>query len=260
MSCPTAPIEVKTENTNEFAYLDRNDFTSERFKIELSGFSRFTGVSDLKKLFKTKLQLETAKIKKPGHRESRAYVCFRSAEDRDSALAQLVDYKWKGKVLTSKIAAAAPDPMVRKRKAINEDINGKKFKDLPPEEALKESATPYAQFEYGKQLQLKQDEVRSILKRLGHELYKANHLLQDHIKEQQKLHDGLPCELLEVRRAENINGYRTKCEFTVGLGAEDKLPIVGFRTGTYANGSLNVVSVDDLLHIPDCMKNAAKVG
>ena len=53
--------------------------------------------------------------------------------------------------------------------------------------------------------------------------------------------------------------YRNKCEFTVGLSEENKLPTVGFRIGSYVNGITGVGPVDELPHIPDAMKFVVKV-
>lgn len=44
--------------------------------------------------------------------------------------------------------------------------------------------------------------------------------LTDWLKKQQNAHDGLPCELLEIKSfkedLEKCVGYRNKCEFTIG--------------------------------------------
>lgn len=56
-----------------------------------------------------------------------------------------------------------------------------------------------------------------------------------------------------------FSSYRNKCEFTIGMNEETNLPTVGFRMGSYANGTTGVGPIDDLVHIPDAMKNAAKI-
>lgn len=58
----------------------------------------------------------------------------------------------------------------------------------------------------------------------------------------------------------NFCRYRNKCEFTVGIDEETNLPTVGFRIGSYVNGTIGVGPVDSLIHIPDSMKLAAKVN
>jgi len=38
----------KVENENEYAYLDRPGFTSEKFKIEIRGLPKFYGINVIK--------------------------------------------------------------------------------------------------------------------------------------------------------------------------------------------------------------------
>ena len=47
--------------------------------------------------------------------------------------------------------------------------------------------------------------------------------------------------------------------FVAGINPEDKLPTVGFRVSSYKSGCLDVGPIDHLVHIPDSMKNIAKV-
>lgn len=53
--------------------------------------------------------------------------------------------------------------------------------------------------------------------------------------------------------------YRNKCEFTIGINEENNLPTVGFRIGSYVNGITGVGPIDNLAHIPEAMKKAAKI-
>lgn len=53
--------------------------------------------------------------------------------------------------------------------------------------------------------------------------------------------------------------YRNKCEFTIGMNEENNLPTVGFRIGSYVNGITGVGPIDNLPHIPEAMKKAAKI-
>lgn len=54
--------------------------------------------------------------------------------------------------------------------------------------------------------------------------------------------------------------YRNKCEFTVGIDEETNLPTVGFRIGSYVNGTTGVGPINDLIHIPQAMKTAVGVS
>ncbi|KAI4456678.1 trna (uracil-5-)-methyltransferase [Holotrichia oblita] len=158
-------------------------------------------------------------------------------------------------------AKPAPDPLVKKRKDIESNESSKKFKhsDLPLTERLKFSTVPLWNIPYDEQLRIKEQDIRHILIKLGNDLAHQNNDLQEWLQQQKEQFHGLPCEFLNIRHAENINGYRNKCEFTVGLNEETKLPTVGFRIGSYVNGVTGVGPIDDLPHIPDSMKVAVKL-
>lgn len=116
---------------------------------------------------------------------------------------------------------------------------------------------------------------------------KENNNLTEWIESQKKSHDGLPCDLQPILRADSIDGYRNKCEFTIGkkdrfsptykhtrfsqlllificilsdLGKSETTGIVtiGFRLSSYAAGCTAVGPIDDLKHIPQRMIDAVK--
>lgn len=122
---------------------------------------------------------------------------------------------------------------------------------------MKYSTTPYCNIEYQEQLKLKQTEIKNILTKLASSLSHLNPELRQWLDKQKTLYDGLPCKLLEMRTVNDeneVDGYRNKCEFSVGIDKEQNLPTVGFRLGKYANGLTSVGPVDNLKHIPHIMK------
>lgn len=54
-------------------------------------------------------------------------------------------------------------------------------------------------------------------------------------------------------------GYRNKCEFSIALCPSTNRPVVGFRLGSYEEGEFTVVSADTCAHVPDGMKQLARV-
>jgi hypothetical protein len=123
-------------------------------------------------------------------------------------------------------------------------------KDLSTEELLKESTVPLWNVPYESQvsviavftfvctnsssnilftcfqLQIKMDKMRSILKNLAKELVYVNKFsprIRKFLEDRFAQYEGLPCELAEIRHApaeSYVNGYRNKCEFTVGRCAQ----------------------------------------
>ncbi|XP_023288732.1 tRNA (uracil-5-)-methyltransferase homolog A [Orussus abietinus] len=254
--------EVKCRNP--YAYLDRTDFSSEKYKIEVRGLPKHYGFGEFRKLLNDKLELQSSKVKPPKKGSEWLYVCFRSAECRDKAISVINGLSWKGSKLTAQMAKPAPDPLI-KRKIEDEDRNYKKRKDgegyeaIPPMQRVKQSTTPFWNVSYPEQLKLKQKKMEGVLKTLGQEILKGNANLADWLASRREKYSGLPCELLPILSASEIEGYRNKCEFTIGKAEKDDQTIIGFRLSSYAAGSTAVGPIDDLCHIPENMKRAAKI-
>ncbi|XP_053668535.1 tRNA (uracil-5-)-methyltransferase homolog A [Anopheles marshallii] len=241
--------EIKGE---EYAYLDATGFTSELFKIELRGLPKYYGIGELKKLLNVKMKLSTNKIKimKPG--SPFIFICFRNQADREAAIKALDGYKWKGKELSAFEAKPAPDPLVRRRKeasaAEGEPMNIKR-------RTVEASATSLAYLSYEQQLKQKQSEMENVLQKFGKELWSTIPTLRVFVEKQRQEHGGLPCAFEPIRPSPMQDEYRNKCEFSIGKDAQG-VKRVGFRVGSYSNGFLEVESIAQLKHIPNCMKQA----
>ncbi|XP_030019825.2 tRNA (uracil-5-)-methyltransferase homolog A [Manduca sexta] len=255
-------IESNSNNhTNEeYAYLDRGGFSSEKFKIELRGLPKFYGIAELKKLFNQKLGLNASKIKRPKHGSPWLFACFQNDEERTKAIAALDGYSWKGKTLKAEIAKPAPDPLVRKRKQEEENpVQDKKKKpedSRSQEERIKDATTPYWNIPYEEQLKLKEKEIKDILMRFDNERWKIDKQKRKEIEANRKIYDGLSFELLGIKKSPVTEGYRNKCEFTVGIDEETQLPTVGARLGSYVTGKVGVGPVQHLTHISEKTKSA----
>uniref|UniRef100_A0A1B6D834 tRNA (uracil(54)-C(5))-methyltransferase n=2 Tax=Clastoptera arizonana TaxID=38151 RepID=A0A1B6D834_9HEMI len=253
-------VVLKNED-NPYAYLERSDFTSEKYKIEIRGLPKFYGIGELKKLLNDKLKLGSNKIKPPKRGSRWLYVCFRSEKDREDALKIINGYTWKNKLLTADIAKPAPDPLVKRRNENNGNAKKKiKIEDnRTQEEILKSNITPLWDMPYEEQLCLKTRDTKEILKNVGKEILKANNSLKQWVLKRTEQFDGLPCELHPIQHPQQYDGYRNKCEFTIGLNEETGEKTVGFRLGSYATGTVGVGPVHFLKNIPERVKTAAKI-
>lgn len=101
---------------------------------------------------------------------------------------------------------------------------------------------------YEKQLETKNNEIETLLKKYAKELKKVNSASATALDDF-KFEGVLP--------SPQINGYRNKNEFTVGKNSANEI-VVGFRLGTYAHGSVEVSDISDLPHLPDAAIWAAK--
>ncbi|XP_032682575.1 tRNA (uracil-5-)-methyltransferase homolog A-like [Odontomachus brunneus] len=248
---------------NPYAYLERDDFTSEKYKIEIRGLPKYYGIGEFKKLLNEKLDLQSCKVKPPRKGSGWLYVCFRSEECRQRAINTINGIIWKNSMLVAQIAKPAPDPFV-KRKLEEETAdkrlkNDEEDKNCSPMERIKFSTTPLWNIPYMNQLKLKQNEMTSILMKISHQMLKECKGLTDWVNSQRKLYNGLPCELQNILSADVTEAYRNKCEFTIGKDSEQHKIMIGFRLSSYASGSTAVGPIDDLCHIPQNMKTAVKI-
>ncbi|XP_011300538.1 tRNA (uracil-5-)-methyltransferase homolog A [Fopius arisanus] len=250
-------------NGNPYEYLNREDFTSEKYKIEIQGLPKYYGMKELKNLLNNKLELDSSKVKPPKKGSGWLFVCFKSEEAVERAINTINGMTWKNCKLMARKAKPAPDPFI-KRKIESQNDSSKKQKleeseTISPELQVKASTTPLWNIPYPKQLEIKFKEIRSVVEKLGQTIWKQNAPLSKWIQQQEIKNDGLICELLPILSADETEEYRNKCEFTVGKSRDGKEIVIGFRLSSYAAGSTAVGPIDDLCHIPKSMKTAVKL-
>lgn len=95
--------DEKVESKDPYAYLDREDFTSEKYKIEVRGLPKFYGIREFKKLINEKLELDSNKIKPPKKGGKWVYVCFRNKEAQENAINKLNGITWKQCILRAQV-------------------------------------------------------------------------------------------------------------------------------------------------------------
>lgn len=272
----TSDVGKKAEEKNktdlllqkeEYSYIQRDEFTSEIFKIEIQHMPRF-GFSELRKKL-LHLELHPIKIKGFPH-NGYAFVTFRNEEDRESAISKLHGFQWKGHRLIAKKSRPSADPLVLKRKtAPDSDQNAKKQKlndeandlneNLTPDERLKNAVMPLHNFPYSEQLNMKSSNMKSVLTKLTWEVHNNCYELRDWLKECKSKNSGYICEILPIMPSPVLTGYRNKSEFTIGMNLEGTERVVGFRFGSYREGSSAVGDPSNCSILPDAMTKVAKV-
>jgi tRNA (uracil-5-)-methyltransferase len=233
----------------------RVGFSSENFKIEIQNLPKFFGVGQARKLLTKKLGLKPHKLKPCGKGASYMFVNFVNEEDRDQAVDKLDGYKIKGNPLKAFKAKAAKDPMI-KMAAKEESKNGNNVvvDTRPVNEQIMSAVCPHAQLAYEDQLKAKKTIVEEILAKMRKEFMKQNGFFKSHgISE-----DGL-AELSDFIQSPILDGYRNKCEFTVGRHPETNEATVGFRLASYKKGSIAVVGIDHLPVVSDTMKKVVNL-
>ncbi|CAG7831212.1 unnamed protein product [Allacma fusca] len=241
-----------TKDNNPYAYLQRDEFCSERYKIELRNLPKQYGFNELKK-FMMKLKLNPHKIKKGTAKGHFVFISFRTEEERDKARATLSGQKWKNKVLEASFANAAKDPLVKQRASLEGKGNEEPEEIFTEsvDEMVKKSTTPWFDVPYSEQLEKKNEIVRGYLEGLKKELFRTNMDLR-------KLPNPLWVSE-SILPSPVTSHYRNKCEFTIGYNPENKEKTVGFRLSSYKRGSKAVGKIDSLIHLPEKMVQGAQV-
>ncbi|CAE6017936.1 unnamed protein product [Arabidopsis arenosa] len=118
------------------------------------------------------------------------------------------------------------------------------------------AVTPLADLSYGDQLEQKKASIGQMLKKLARNARKAcpngNSLPQWVLTSRDR--GGLACNLEGIIESPITNGYRNKCEFSVGLSLQGK-PTVGFSLGSFCAG---VTAVEEPVDCPNVSKIASQ--
>lgn len=122
--------------------------------------------------------------------------------------------------------------------------------------SARDVVTPLAGMAYPDQLEHKKNTLTQILKKLTRNARKAcpnDVSLPDWILTSRE-RGGLPCKLEGIIESPILNGYRNKCEFSVGYSVQGK-PTVGFMLGNFRAG---VTAVEEPVNCPNVSSIACK--
>lgn len=158
--------------------------------------------------------------------------------DREKAIKALNGHKWKGNVLKAHFANPAHDPLVKKRKQENDSPAGPNKK----QKTVAEGSEPLGHLSYEEQLAIKQKKIEDILKQFKGDLRRANEIQRRSLADDS---NEPICELQTIIPSPITEGYRNKCEFTIGRTHDGEV-MVGNRLSTYAMGSTSVGSISEL--------------
>ncbi|KAL1201391.1 Zinc finger CCCH domain-containing protein 24 [Cardamine amara subsp. amara] len=132
----------------------------------------------------------------------------------------------------------------------NKNMNGTK-KSV---KSAREAVTPLADMSYADQLEQKKTSIGQFLKKLTRNARKAcpnGSSLPEWVLTSRD-RGGLSCQLEGIIESPITNGYRNKCEFSVGLSIQGK-PTVGFSLGNFSAG---VTAVEEPVDCPNVSKIA----
>eukprot|EP00041_Stephanoeca_diplocostata_P032347 m.1034982 g.1034982 ORF g.1034982 m.1034982 type:complete len:616 (+) comp24136_c1_seq15:90-1937(+) len=237
-----------------------SEFTSEIYKLHIRGLNRNIHHSGIKKVVCNACGFPPVKVIKAKNWDH-CFVTFRSEEQCTAALDALSGLHDRGCTWQAKRAEAKQDPIQNKRRRVeskaSRDTHHCVDDSLPLHERLSNKVTPLWNKPYDQQLVLKKNELRKKLKQVFTESTIRD--LQWVVTGRKENEGGIPCPMDAVVASPVVEGYRNKCEFTIGLGV-DGLPTVGHPLGSYYQGILQVVGPTHCKHLaPAAIKLAAAI-
>ncbi|KAK6163311.1 hypothetical protein DH2020_000175 [Rehmannia glutinosa] len=122
--------------------------------------------------------------------------------------------------------------------------------------SARDAVTPLAHMSYSDQLEHKKNSLAQILKKLTRNARKAcpnGVSLPEWILKSREI-GGLPCKLEGIIESPHVNGYRNKCEFSVGYSLQGK-HAVGFLLGNFREG---VTAVEEPVDCPNVSRVARR--
>nr|GMD29442.1 zinc finger CCCH domain-containing protein 24 [Ipomoea batatas] len=182
------------------------------------------------------------------------FVTFENAEQVKSA--EELDGKQVGN-RTLKVSDVIPRSFEKQ----NKDENQVPYGEMNSDSVLKGRSarsivTPLADMSYAEQLENKKNSLMQTLKKLTQSARKAcprGVSLPEWVINAREI-GNLPCKLESIIASPIINGYRNKCEFTVGYSLKGKL-CVGFLLGNFREG---VTAVEEPLDCPNVSRIACR--
>ncbi|GAQ89151.1 hypothetical protein KFL_004920010 [Klebsormidium nitens] len=120
---------------------------------------------------------------------------------------------------------------------------------------IRDAVTPWWRTEYAKQLEQKEATIGQLLKRLVRKARKAwpQGVPSPAWLRHSKKHTGMACPLLGIVASPVTEGYRNKCEFTIGLGMDGQRT-VGFQLGLFREGYTAIASPRECLNVSPVSK------
>jgi len=192
------------ESAKEASAENSEEFSSEKYKIEVKNLPCQFGYANLRKFF-TNLNLKFVKIKAP-QTSSFAFLTFVNEEAKLEAMEIINKTVYKGKQLEAVVAKPALDPITSfKRKNANNDSssnsNSKQVKqddeNLSLEERVQNATTPLWKDSYDKQVEQKKTNIKQILRKTFYKMEKTHKDTFFYFQKQSKKNEGMCCSLID---------------------------------------------------------------
>ncbi|KAI9313152.1 S-adenosyl-L-methionine-dependent methyltransferase [Dichotomocladium elegans] len=213
---------------------------------------------DAKQLRKHLLEMGYKMTKAP--KWNHGIINASSQKEAEEIAEKLNGYLYKNKPLQATyIREPKPDYTKRKeKKGKNKHVNDKNDTRTFAER-LADQVTPLHKLPYDQQLVKKDRKNRDVMHKLKWKLAGLKDITPAAQKQMlwYKERKGLPCTFEPPIGSPELNGYRSKCEFTIGFDLEGN-PTVGFLLGLYKMGVTAVLDPSECIHVSDTAKRIAR--
>eukprot|EP00095_Tigriopus_kingsejongensis_P011202 maker-scaffold263_size232787-snap-gene-1.22 protein:Tk11202 transcript:maker-scaffold263_size232787-snap-gene-1.22-mRNA-1 annotation:"trna (uracil-5-)-methyltransferase homolog a" len=247
-----APAEATETNDSiqetKTKLAERTHFNSDHHKIRLANLPYNVNIVKIKK-FLTNLGLEYHKVKPTGRKNNFLFVNFINDEHRDKATDKLNGAQFSGRKLEATVAAPPKDPFL-KRQELDQKEDTRTI-----QEQLMDAVCPLFKHPYEEQLEIKLTKTKELMSKLSREVLRG---LRSYKIPNFAMEESNVAVVEPVLRSPIMEGYRNKCEFSVGYHPETEEITVGFRLGSYRRGTVAIAGVQDVPIVSDEMKKVAK--
>ncbi|KAL2613299.1 hypothetical protein R1flu_024991 [Riccia fluitans] len=215
---------------------------------------RWTNQELKKFLTESNVEFVTCKKRKG---ETTAFVGFQD-EDQVANAKKILDEKtFSG----HKIVVKDVLPRAWEKKASDEMDTGEGVEGVTTRvKTVCDAVTPLGHLSYEEQLSRKRGDIEQVLKRLSRNTRKglgAGILMPDWLLTARD-NGGLPCPFEGVLASPLVDGYRNKCEFTIGC-AVDGTRTVGFQLGSFREGIIAVAEPTDCRNVSSIAQSFAAI-
>ncbi|RIB11608.1 S-adenosyl-L-methionine-dependent methyltransferase [Gigaspora rosea] len=235
---------------------------STQWRLKIKNVPKFASTKMIKELL-NKHSCGDVRIKK-SHEWDFCYAFFKTQEQQLQAIDKLKNVNFKNRTLVINIENITEQDRQslfnqrhEQRKKNLFDPNGEIQRS--PEELLADQITPLHKLSYEDQLKHKEDLIKKSLSKFRHkikELYKDRSLYKP-TWAIEKSDSNLPCILHPTISSPILEGYRNKCEFTIGKNFNGEIRI-GFLLGSFKDGINTVIEPDKSLNVSELAKKIVK--
>ncbi|KAI8870935.1 S-adenosyl-L-methionine-dependent methyltransferase [Ramicandelaber brevisporus] len=225
-------------------------------KLIVKNLPKYTTVKDVKKVFADVPLLKDLAVKVPP-RLGYALVTLKSKDQLDEAQTVVSALTVKGNALTASLyePVMRPSKKARVDRSTDEQAAPAVVDTRPAAERLADQVTALHAMPYEEQLVTKRKTMLKVIDSFKREINKLYRNKGDGKAPPAAPHAN---QLLgETVASPQIDGYRTKNEFTIGLDSEKQLT-VGFQLGLFRDGITEIASADETRHTPQSAKSIAK--